>query len=85
MYAHPTSSTLRCSAFPTTNGKRVRDRATEAGPENRSRRAARSWSQRLVTSNRAYEIREELPRTDSGKLLKRVLATSTGSDAIRAV
>ena len=34
---------------------------------------------------RAYEIRAELPRTDSGKLLKRVLRDEYWQDRERAV
>ena len=48
----------------------------EAGRDHRPRRArARSSTERVARYKRPrdYELRDELPRTDSGKLLKRVL------------
>ena len=70
-------STPRCSASPTTSGASA---CTRSCRPSRARRSTSTSCAAFVEPRlaaykrpRGYELRDELPRTDSGKLLKRVL------------
>ena len=90
LYAHPQVLDAAVFGIPDDEwGERVHAIVqAKAGRDDRPRRAARvrRAAPRATTSARAsYEVRDELPRTDSGKLLKRVLRDEYWKDRDRAV
>ena len=81
-------STSPSSASPTTSGARAYTPwSSEGGGDDRPHRAARVRRSRVAGYKRPrrYELRDELPRTDAGKLLKRVLRDEFWRDRATAV